>query len=259
MTDRTIIRLPFAGFYGSFYSSEVDNVEEREAENLAERQDEDGIAAELRLTADEYAQILSDVTDYSSAYLDIARAYVPAFAQYLADELSINLTLEFESMKSPREYNFETDRIFAHVNAAQLQNLLDTVKQDTLAAVIRERFTSRSGFISFYSNDIAEWLEKPLADWDHNELETLLLAAMRDAGVSDDWDMSVYYDMAESELFYTVHSNAVDWDKLESRVSELREEKAEAFREEHPDYVAPEPRCTQTIEMFPDLQNSGAQ
>ena len=38
---------------------------------------------------------------------------------------------------------------------------------------IKELFTSRSGFISFYSNDVEDY-KKPLADYDHNELFVIM-------------------------------------------------------------------------------------
>ena len=38
---------------------------------------------------------------------------------------------------------------------------------------IKERFSSRDGFMSFYSSDLGDW-PKELKDWDHNQLSTLL-------------------------------------------------------------------------------------
>lgn len=244
-----IINLPFAGFYGSWYSSEVDHVEEREAENLAET-DTAEQPEELRIDAAAYSQILFDVTDYSAAYREIAEKYVPSFDALVSEAIDLPLGLEFEKMDSPKEYNFSTDRIYAHIALETVQALFNRLKPGTLAEVIRERFTSRSGFISHYSNDAAEWTEKPLDEWDHNELGTLLIAAMRDADMGDDWDYSVFNSMAEGEDFYTAHSNAVDWTKFEERVTEKREEMAEELRAEDPDYVAPPVRCAETIDMF---------
>lgn len=252
MSDRTIIKLPFPGFYDSWYSDELDVEEEREAENLAEREEEEGHPVELRLNASEFAELLFDVTDYSAAKQAIARQYVSVFDEWFANQCSTwALGLEFESMSSPREYNFSTDRIFAWIPCRKVQALFNMVNRDTLAAVIRERFTSCSGFISHYSNDISDWLEKPLTDWDHNELETLLLAVIRDkCNEPGDYDMAIFYSMAESEDFYQAHSNAVDWPKLEEKATDKREEKADEIRADDPDYVPSATRCARTVDMF---------
>jgi hypothetical protein len=247
--NKLIINLPFSGFYESWYSSEIDEVGDREAEHFAEK-DTAEQPEELRISESDYADILFHVTDYSAAHHDIARQYVPAFDELASEAIGFPLGLEFEKMDSPREYNFATDRIYAYITLETVQALRQYVKPETMAAVIRERFTSYDGFISSYSNDAAEWAEKPLDEYDHNELGTLLIAAMRDAGMGGDWDMSIFQSMAESEVFYTAHSNAVDWPKFEERQAEKREELAEEIRADDPDYVAPPVRCNATLDMF---------
>ena len=56
--------------------------------------------------------------------------------------------------------------------------MLDNVHglKDNLELYIKERFASYNGFISFYSNDINEWLVKPFPEWDLNELSSLFCA-----------------------------------------------------------------------------------
>lgn len=183
MTDRTLIQIPFSGFYESMWSQEIDHVEEMEVEHYAgDRQKYDEpVPVELRLDEAEYADLFFRHTDYSAAYHCIAREFVLAFSDWFKSETGIDLALEYESMTSPREYNFQTDRIFAHIPVTAVQALFDHSAADNherLERVIKARHTSRSGFHSYYGNDLAEWLEKPLEDWDHNELESLLIAAM---------------------------------------------------------------------------------
>lgn len=248
--QKLIIRLPFSGFYDSLYSGELDSIEERELENMLEEDREGQHPEELRLTGEELADTLRDASSYGDACRDTARAYVAAFNTEIGEELEIDLGLEFESMTSPREYNFETDRVFAYVPLAVMQTLFErsaAEKHATLSEVIRERFTSRSGFISFYRNNLAEWLEKPLEDWDHNELETLLLAAMRQL---DDWEMAVYYAVCDGDSVYSAWSDSIDWPKFEADCADLREDKRLALIEANPDYVAPPPRCPHTLDMF---------
>lgn len=188
----------------------------------------------------------------SAAYAIIARDYVSAFDSVASEILNLPLGLTFESMDSPREYNFTTDRLYAHIGvdvAAALFARSEAENHATLAAVIRERFTSRDGFISHYSNALPEWLEKPVADWDHNEIGTLLIAALRLVGADEDDDIRwpVHDVLSEDGGMYQAWESAVDWPRFEADREELREEKRAAA---DPDYVPPPERCPLTLDMF---------
>lgn len=235
---KVVIKLPFPGFYESWYSGSIDSEEEQFAEYEAEyRQEENGVPENQRLDAREICDILFDVTDYSSCYRELADRYVDAFQYWLKDELGIGLPLEFEKMTSPREYNFETDRIFAYMPAEKVKELREMVDGLHYRKVVEERHISRSGFSSYYSADLETYLEKDDDEFDHNELETLLIACINtkldpdhnqllDNGVREDWDWDIYEAMANSEVFYTAWEAGVDWAKFEERVQALREEKA---------------------------------
>ena len=252
-----LINLPFAGFYETKWSGELDSIEEREAEYFeTERQQEDGVPKDLRLSAAEYGELRFKHTDYGVAHAHIAREYVEYFDSRMSELFGFKLRLKFESMSSPRYYNFETDRLFAYISKATAKRLFKLSKEDKhekLSATIKERFTSYDGFRSHYSNDLAEWLEKPLDAWDHNELGTLLIACMalwsNKADDSDEWEWELYYSMCESNVFDTALDNAVNWSKLEEEIGELRREKLEELRADNPDYEIPY-RCPETLDLF---------
>jgi len=107
-----------------------------------------------------------------------------------------------------------------------MQRLRDAIDLEKLETVIRERHSSRSGFISFYDNDIGSWLEKRLDEYDHNEMGTLLMAAMLPY-TSDNRDFD--YDLCQPifENDYSYIDNHCDWTKFERLVTERREEKRE--------------------------------
>lgn len=244
-----IINLPFAGFYESLYSSAVDSCQERDAEYMADEK-EAAFAPELRITESEFNDIFFHVTDYSAAYRKLAESYVDAFDSVMSDEIGVPLKLQWESMDSPREYNFTTDRVYAHIPLSVVRKLFAISRKEKhsrLAAAIKGRFTSYDGFISGYRNELDTWLEKPLTDWDHNELGTLLMALMPDGR---DWEMDVYYRTCDNEGDYDAWSNAVDWPAFEAKVADLRAEKEAELRAEDPDYVPPPVRCDRTPDMF---------
>ena len=263
--DRLSVNIPFPGFYESVYSQEVDNFAECEAEYMAEREAEDGVTPELRLTAEEFAEALYDATDYSNAYQSIARAYTDAFEQeaqeWIAGHFGLarfKLRFEFEEMTAPRYYNFETDRIFVSVPWGVVKRLATLSRRDghaRLRAQIKSRFTSYDGFLSHYPNELGTWLVKPLAEWDHNELGTLLRAILGEHD-NDDFRDAVMWRVLDGDGCYQEWSDAVDWPKFEAKVADLRADKLAELREEDPDYVAPEPRCSLTLDLFRDLPSS---
>ena len=188
------INIPFSGFYESQWSSLLDHEAEQTAEyDATERQSEDGIPEPLRLDESVYHDAMYMACNWHNGYIAIAKDYVIAMDTLITDETGLELGLAFKDMTSPREYNFSTDRLFSDISRDSIARMfwfsrtLD--KHDTLARIIKERFTSYDGFHSFYSNDVAAWLEKPLSEWDHNELGTLLCVPLSQCG---DWEYYIY-------------------------------------------------------------------
>jgi len=154
----------FPGFYESILDAFIDREIEYEMEGFGKPGDEYYRAPQTWEEADRKA-------NYPCARLAIAKAWLAAFGK------ETGLTLEWETMTSPKEYNFETDRLFADIDANTLAKLATAKDTPEFAEVLKEKFTSRDGFISFYSNDVegSEW-QQPVTEWDHNQLQALLEA-----------------------------------------------------------------------------------
>lgn len=150
--------IPFSGFYESLHDSQIDDC----VEGMFQDDSGNRIFPEL-------AERLFRSCDFHQVYEKYAADYTAAFAH----EFGLK-SLVFESLSSPREYNFTTDRIFATIDESEVLDLLGRVDLDAFAAQVKERFTSYDGFMSFYSPDIGTW--GPPAEWDHNQVGTLLLA-----------------------------------------------------------------------------------
>lgn len=81
--------------------------------------------------------------------------------QYIEEKLQ-NLGLvskiKFEGIVYPKEYNFESDNINCEitVNTRMLKKYLDG-NEIALSEYLKERYTSRAGFSSFYSNEVEKW------------------------------------------------------------------------------------------------------
>jgi hypothetical protein len=229
-------------------SGELDSVAEREAEHEAEHMAERESDAtyypetfqpeERRLDSGDYAELFFDCMDYRKAHLLLAQRYCASFDHLASDEIGFPLGLRYESLDSPRFYNFGTDHLFAFISEETIGRLFDLSAAEyhsRLATMIAERFTSYNGFASGYPNDLDSWLAKPLADWDHNELGTLLIALLPTKIQRDVED-----NMGKSEDFQDAFEAAMDWPKFEAAVERKR-----------PGYMPPPSPCPGTGNLFP--------
>lgn len=247
--------LDFPGFYQSYLSEALDYEEEQTAENECGRQEEKGIASELRLDEGVFGEILMDCANYAQMHEDMCEAWAEALDEWCTEHFGFETNMHFHSMWSPREYNFSSDQLTVWVPESTIRTLMVRSLangHDVLAAVIKDNFTSRSGFISNYENDLESWVSKPMLEWDDIELGVLLAAAAeigRDRH-EDGMIKSVSYATTESETCYCIVQNNIDWPKFEAAVLEKRAELEELQRIVDPDYVAPPMRCDQTLDLF---------
>ena len=160
--------IPFDGFYNSFISADIEN----EIDSLTQYYSE---SYELN---DNEEQLLSDSflsVNNNNFYNEICKDYVSFFIDKLNERLKdFTLKATYKCFISPREYNFETDRVFIEI---QENHCIDFIKyiiknyKKELDNKIKERFTSRSGFISSYKNSLDLW-PKNYSEWDHNQIGT---------------------------------------------------------------------------------------
>lgn len=167
-----ITTIPFTGFYDSLHNSRFDDVIERAFQN------DDG----------EVNQGLLDRVwcklDISTGYQNYAKAYAKAFCE------KFEIVGEFESMTSPREYNFTTDRIFIKLADSEIQRIFNECDKARLTEVCKAKFTSRDGFSSFYSPDWQTWGD--VTEWDHNQCGALIQAF-----IDPDFDKWAEYYLCE--------------------------------------------------------------
>lgn len=164
--EKKLINIPFNGFYNSVHDGLHDD-----AINDVFSDHETGELIEI---PDEWYHHYNGHA-FMQAYAPI---YLSYFQEYLKDELNIDIQLEFESLKSPKYYNFETDKIYAYISIEDIKKLDDLTNEKDLRDTARARHTSISGFISFHNPDIDTW-PKDKSEWCNIKLETLLIAAMK--------------------------------------------------------------------------------
>lgn len=178
----------FPGFYESVLDSFIDQEIEQEMEGNGEPEGSEYYRGPKTWDeVDEYA-------NYEAARLAISKAWVNAFSK------ETGLKMEFEEMKSPREYNFTTDRVFVLLPEETLKKLWPMRDSDEFQKVLTDWFTPRSGFIPFYSSDSEgiSW-SKPIEEWDHNELSALIAAYVLHSGETEESLLKTLYE--ESRVY----------------------------------------------------------
>lgn len=182
-TETVSAALPW---FPGFYDSMLDDLMYREMEQ------------EMEETGETYDQIMDR---YSSkiAIEAIAKEWVEVFSK------ETGIPMEFEELVSPREYNFTTDRLFVRIPLDAIEKIASEMDDRPLRETIRKNHSSRSGFVSFYANDLddAQW-QKPVREWDHNQLQTMLEAKL----IQEDLECNDFQDdLYESVSIYYPESH----------------------------------------------------
>lgn len=149
--------IPFAGFYNSIHSSNIDDAENQLFTDYDTGiQNNDGLQAQF-----------FDKCDYSQVF----KKYAAAYADKFADDFKIP-SLKFVELDSPREYNFSTDQIVCSISRADLRAIYKATDREKLTTHVKQECTSRSGFISFYDPDLKTWgyVDK----WEQPQIKLLL-------------------------------------------------------------------------------------
>ena len=148
----------FTGFYESIHNSYFESEEDYILEDTGKPWDE---------------------VDFTYDFIGYSQAYVNQVNRILG------LNLKFKELISPREYNFTTDKIICYISQKDIKKIAEYRFSDTMRELVKDRFTSRSGFISFYSHNLDEWNSKELKEWDSVELGTLLDVYIKELGNED--------------------------------------------------------------------------
>ena len=184
MTYSTTI--PFTGFDESIHSYQFDYEQEQLIDYFSE------------LTGYDMPECLVDlVWDAEIDWSTYAKEYAENFLT------ECDLIGDYETLLSPREYNFTTDRIFIDLSEASVFKLLWQCDVEVMDKVAKERFTSYDGFRSHYSSAWRDW--GTLGDWDHNQIAALLMAWFKTVkpGIYD----NEYEGVNEYEVMADVESN----------------------------------------------------
>ncbi len=102
-----------------------------------------------------------DTHDYNKYQNDICKEYVSIYLSGIKEFIT---DIKFMNLHSPKEYNFTTDscEVIYNITKQNKKDITDFILKNTeaFAVYLENNFKSYSGFMSFYSYDLYEWLDK---------------------------------------------------------------------------------------------------
>lgn len=162
--------------------------------------------------------------DYNQYQIDVSKWYVDTVNELIKSELGIDCKITYQSLYSPKEYNFSTDSInveyeFTKESLNQLNVAINNHYED-LKEIIREKYTGCSGYIPYYSKYIADW-QKETNDFTDFSQETTgnqhylgqILQSLLELVIEQDTMMWKFYDDCQ----YHLTSYITNYDELEEK------------------------------------------
>ena len=145
----------FSGFYGTLFEDIIDS----EVDYILE--------GEETYTTDNVE------FDYKTFKDDISKQCVGVFEDAFNRDIHTKLSVSFESLFSPKFYNFENDSINVAISLSKedFNTIISAIKGNKaeISEQLKERYSSREGFSSFHSTDLDEWIEDLTLEFENEE------------------------------------------------------------------------------------------
>lgn len=197
----------FNGFYGTWFECSDDTIES-EIDYHREETGNDGLI---------YDDLEFDFDDYRQRVAEACVGAIWNELKLLFEVDANDFDIEFEELVSPKYYNYSNDSINVvfklnkNVFSKILSYLYNNIEE--FKGYIEERYSDRSGFISYYSNDAVDWLTSLHSYFDHYSrdnntdagkfgLDHLFGAVMEFVLLNEDYTDSNLYDAVCDETCY---------------------------------------------------------
>ena len=187
----------FDGFYNTLFEDLIDNTVDNAIEYHNEQND-------TNLSYDNFD------FDYASIQNEICKDAVIKIEEKL-NEIGINCSIKYETLVSPRDYNFINDSINIEINFKKFSRVIEILEQnyDLFTQYIKEHYTSCSGFISSYSNYSSDWIEDIKNDAENEDHKVGAVLDFILQELEEYKPENLYYELCENAYFvdYTINEN----------------------------------------------------
>lgn len=185
------VELPF---FAGFYESPIYNCDTLYYEFL----EEDNMEYYRSIFEDENITSEDLDIDFDAFKKAVSKQFCDVFYNADACPSFIN-GIEFEGVKSPMYYNFETDRVYANITfdddwRDRIKDFM-TKNKTWLKDRINHDWSDRDGFWSFLSNDYDDWFN----EFNEENVDERMISVMLQY-IMEDSDENVYDDLLGSLL-----------------------------------------------------------
>lgn len=138
---KTLVKIPFSGFYNSIHDGIIDGALEHQSECYADSEKANDI-------------ILDTLNNghYNKIREELSKVFVEGINELFWYEYDIKLNLEFDSLKSPRFYNYSTDEIYCYIGNDKINELVALLdNENDFIEALKDKYKSHDGFIVFDS------------------------------------------------------------------------------------------------------------
>ena len=168
----------FPGFYGTY----LEPSEDSELEYIDDKRRELGLIGRVG----DYTLDSSTTFKVAEYEEEVAKRYTNLVEAELKEYIP-SITIRYQGIVSPKEYNFATDSVNIEVTLSiqELYNYVDKFAK-AFKEYIKLNYTSHDGFISRYSNDYTDWLRNFEDTVKHeHQLGAMLQFVLHNEGVTD--------------------------------------------------------------------------
>lgn len=128
------IFINFGGFYGSIHEAQIETQFEAYEDNIDTGANE---------------------RDWTKTQINYAKKYLKKIEQFLFNE-GVETKFKFVRIESPRQYNFETDKIAVNILKKHQKSIINFVNNNfsnELIELVKTQTTPRDGYRPFYTFD----------------------------------------------------------------------------------------------------------
>lgn len=188
----------FLPLFPGFCNTRLEPDETNETEYINEQRAENGL---LEVNTDDIEW------DYKGYREKVARNCCN-YVEKVLGEMGLPVKIKFQEIRSPREYNFETDSVNIEITfpVRKLRALFNECK---CAEYLEEKHKSRSGFISFYPYGKNWWTKCKLDKTTTGCILETILACHEHT----EWEEEAFYDAAMQDVM----CEALNYDELTTK------------------------------------------
>ena len=206
--EKEIYSNVFYGFYESIFCNSdefIDLENEKEYDLISNYPFLNEKELSVNYEYENFTEYQKDISNkFSKEYINLIENELP---YHILENKNYLLELKDFELYSPKYYNYNTDHIsiFINTNYKTLQLIKDYVLSlNDMENYIYKKNKSYDGFISFLSNDIKEWINKPIENYEINEISVLFDNIIIQNDLTFELNYNVYENINKYEYVYPI-------------------------------------------------------